>query len=82
MKCVKNGVKVRFGSDGSHVYNGDKYECSCGATVILCIGQSYHEDPKTRTPGDIWMDLEFNSQLVEQALDRIDEQNICDDIKF
>jgi DNA-directed RNA polymerase subunit RPC12/RpoP len=33
MKCMKNGVKVRYGAD--HCYSGDLYECqSCGKEVI------------------------------------------------
>ena len=59
MKCDKNGVGVRYGEKGEHVYMGDRYMCvTCGATIIVTNDNSFHdEDAKRQLPEDVWMDV-------------------------
>lgn len=57
MVCVRNGVPVRYGTDGSHVYSGDKYECSeCGAKIINCNNNPYYDPEPNIQSHDVCMD--------------------------
>jgi len=46
MKCAKTGTTVRW-NEGHHVYAGDKFECSCGASVIVCNQTPYYDERET-----------------------------------
>jgi hypothetical protein len=57
MQCINAGTKVRFAPDGSHVYNGDTYQCpTCQVEIVICNTNPTHEKNPHITDKDICME--------------------------
>lgn len=57
MRCSHTGTRVRYGSDGSHVYAGDSFECpNCGNKIVACPSPAYFDKNPHINQTDICMD--------------------------
>jgi len=58
MKPVKNGMYVRFNTNGEHAYPADLLECPVCNNQIATTNTNaiYDEDARRNTEFDVWMD--------------------------
>jgi hypothetical protein len=57
MECIHNGTKVRYSSDGSHVYPGDRFRCKvCGYEMVACNTPNYHDNNVRLSEEDVCME--------------------------
>jgi predicted RNA-binding Zn-ribbon protein involved in translation (DUF1610 family) len=66
MQCVKTGTNVRWGSDGSHVYHGDRFKCpKCGREVVVCNTAPQYDDNPVITNDDVLMEpITFRKKTI------------------
>lgn len=64
MRCIKNGVQIRFGQFSDHCYPADRYKCpSCGA-VISYSNQNNFRNSDFRED-DIYMTVKNMDEAIK-----------------
>lgn len=56
MRCTKTGAAVRFGND---VYRGDRFECSCGSSIIITASSGTF-DPERKIEAIEMLEAKWN----------------------
>lgn len=60
MSCIKNGVNVRYATDGTHAYSGDLFKCdNCNISIVNTGNTNPHHN-KNHNPNDIYMHTTYN----------------------